>query len=84
MAPYTRLKPFQRSQILGAVDADELFKDISNQFNILYSTVKYTKCKRDERTEDQQDFFRPGRLQKISNINIERFYRRAKRADIQT
>ena len=84
MPPYTRLKPCQRSEILGAIDAHEPLKDISNRLNVSYSTVKYTKRKRDERPEDQQDLPRQGRPQKMSNSSANRLYRRAKRDNTQT
>ena len=84
MAPYTHIKPFQCSQILGAVDADKPFKKTSKQLNIPYSTIKYTKCKHNKRTENQQNLFCPKHPQKTSNINIEQFYRRIKWDNIRT
>ena len=82
MPPYTRLKSCQRSEILGTIDAHEPLKNISNQLNVFYSTVKYTKRKCNERPEDQQDFPCQKQFQKMFNSSANKFYCCTKRDNL--
>ena len=79
MPPQRRLKPSERSRILGAIDNGVPLKDISNTYNVPYSTVKYTKKKSFERDADQHDLPRQGRPRETSRQGDARLYRRLKR-----
>ena len=78
MAPRGRLKPYERQEIMGGVKLRVSLRDISNQLNIPYSTVKYTKQKAERRDPQQHDLKRSGRPRKSIPEDDQRLYRHTK------
>ena len=75
MAPYHRLKPHERSEIIGQRKARLPLKQISENLNIPYSTVKYTLKKSETRDEAQHDLPRSGRRRHSTRDQDNRVYR---------
>ena len=84
MPPQTRLKPSQRSEVLGMLDANVPPKQFHEITKISVYTVDYTKRKRSEPGDDQDDLQRAGRSRKTSKQQDERLHRHLQRHNILT
>ena len=78
MAPYRRLKPSERQEIIGAAIHRVPLKDVANRLNIPYVTAKRTKQMAEKRDPEQHDLKCSGRPRYSTPAADQRLYRRIK------
>ena len=75
MASYRRLKPHERSQVIGARANGTPSGEVSIYTRIKYRTLQRTWAKRNERDDQQHDLKRSGRPRKTTEDQDTRLYR---------
>ena len=76
MSSLHKLKPYERSEIIGQIKARIPLKHISENLNVPYATVQYTKKKAETRYEAQNNLSRKGRPRKATDNEVNHIYRR--------
>ena len=76
-----RLKPYERSKITSQIKARIPLKQKSENLNVPYATVRYTKKKAETRNEAQNDLPRKGRPRKATDNEVNHTYRRLRVRD---
>ena len=69
-----KLKPYERSEIIGQIKARIPLKQISENLNVSYATVRYTKKKAETRDKAQNDLPRKGRPRKATDNEVNHIY----------